>query len=808
MIETSRGLRGLRHVAVLAVLAMSLASAPLAASAQEQPQPNPIRLEGADAVTASIAFSEATFESSPAVLVGRSDDWPDNLASGGLQSDDTPLLLTDTDALSEGIAEEIERLGATSATVLGGNEAVSPEVEEELEGLGLSTDRLFGDTRIETAIEVARAVDSDATEAVVARAFDGEIDTQGFADALSAGGFVADRGIPLLLTATEELSDQTSEYLEESDIEEVTIVGGTAAVSQEVEDAVDALGITVTRIGGAERAETAVGIAEERGFDDAADADRIILIDQGTRPDAFAPGFAAAAHSALFDAPIVLAFDNGLPDATEDFLVTNSDAVLVCAPFVTVTACDEARDALGITDVAPPPVVETFVPAGDVTQAPELVDVELEDDQGETVLVRYTFDEQVLNPVSESITVVAVDGLVFGAIDAEVAGDDNTAVIAEFTDDVYDEATVAAVDAGAVEDVSNVTNPEGAVPLQAVTLPAGVTFAPDLIGVGAFSAAGNSAVFTFDENATPTAAGTPDQFGLVLADGTVFTGLEILSGQGTPSLTVRFDSTLTQEQFNTTVRGFVGSGAVDDGDTLDGAQVNPFQVIELIEGGDTTAELNLVEVDLALADQGIAVFTFDAPVNPAGTAEDFFVYDRSGIESAATLVEDLTINANSVQVTFEPGVLSGRTVGGSVDSGAVDTAESGSRLPNLADEVPIAPVEFASGETEGPLLTEVEVVGLSDSQRVIFTFDRPLDQPPADPSLFRLYAADGEQFAGTLAAQNGSNTNQVLVTFEAATAQDIRSAPLAAVAAGAVVGSDGISDQKPNFSFAVELAQE
>jgi putative cell wall-binding protein len=230
------------------------------------------------------------------VLLGRADEFADSLTSGGAQGRlDAPLLLTDRDKLDWRVTEELQRLRADTVILLGGTAALSAGVAADLHALGYAVRRLAGSTRIETAVEVAQTIAPTTSTAIVARAFpapDGE-PTQGFADALAAGALAAHLGVPLLLTETDRLSAATASYLRQAMVTNTIVIGGTAAVGDEVLDELTALGITPTRSGGATRFATATAIAAARGAATAADADGTILVD-GSAADAWADAFPAA----------------------------------------------------------------------------------------------------------------------------------------------------------------------------------------------------------------------------------------------------------------------------------------------------------------------------------------------------------------------------------------------------------------------------------------------------------------------------------------------------------------------------------
>lgn len=304
------------------------------------------RLEGETAVEAALALSRFAFDEATDVLLARDDLFADSLASGTLQGIlDGPLLLTASDDLDDDVAAELERLQARRVHILGGPAAVSTTVATELTTRGYAVDRIAGASRTETAIAAAQTLLTTPTTAVIAPAYPGPGDpTTAFADALAAGAYGAATDTPVLLTSSDGLTATTSEYLETSPIEQVYVAGGVDAVSDQVVADIRELGITVERVDGADRSETAVGFAELLGMDTAAEADTIVLA-EGFDPLAWAPGFAAASVARTGDVALVLADGESLPASTSDFL-DGGGAALVCAPLVTEQACTEAEGAL------------------------------------------------------------------------------------------------------------------------------------------------------------------------------------------------------------------------------------------------------------------------------------------------------------------------------------------------------------------------------------------------------------------------------------------------------------------------------
>ena len=343
----------MRLATLAALLVLVLPLTPAAAQPAEDGTIQIIKEDEAPSAAELVArLSEATdLGDADTVLIGRDDDFADALASGVLQGA-APLLLVPRDGdVPARISQEIDRLAPAEAIILGGEAAVSEGVEAQLRDQGLTTQRRAGATRIETAVQIAATDAPEATTAILTRAFgdaDGGDPTQGFADSLAVGALAAERGWPVLLTASDELSAATRDHLAASGVERVLVVGGTAAIGESVAQEVAGLVGQVERIAGPTRFDTAVEVAKALGYDTAADADRVVLVD-GTSADGFVGGFAAAAHAAATDAPILLVDAVRVPPATAAYLGTAAgDTPVTCV--VHPLACEEGREALGLID--------------------------------------------------------------------------------------------------------------------------------------------------------------------------------------------------------------------------------------------------------------------------------------------------------------------------------------------------------------------------------------------------------------------------------------------------------------------------
>jgi putative cell wall-binding protein len=164
------------------------------------------------------------------------------------------------------------------------------------------TERLAGSGREATAAAIALdSYPEGADEALIAAGGD-------YPDALAGGPLASRLGAPLLLSRHASLPQETAEALRTLGPRSATVLGGTAAISDNVLDQLRALGIDVRRIAGPSRVETAARVAETMG----GGRDRVFVAWQG----GFADALSAAAPAGMLDAPIVLSATNSLPEAS------------------------------------------------------------------------------------------------------------------------------------------------------------------------------------------------------------------------------------------------------------------------------------------------------------------------------------------------------------------------------------------------------------------------------------------------------------------------------------------------------------
>lgn len=210
------------------------------------------RIQGLNRYDTAAKISASLMNLSNLVILASGQNYPDALAGGAYAAElNVPMLLTMKDQLPQVTLDELDRLGATQIQILGGTSAISQAVEDALEADPQRTvTRIQGLNRYETAVEIAKKMTGSKLKVFLASG-------ENFADAISIGPVAALSKTPVLLTQSASLSPATMAALEDWGTTEVTILGGTTAISQEVQDTLeDMMPGGVNRIGGATRYET------------------------------------------------------------------------------------------------------------------------------------------------------------------------------------------------------------------------------------------------------------------------------------------------------------------------------------------------------------------------------------------------------------------------------------------------------------------------------------------------------------------------------------------------------------------------
>ncbi|HET9733235.1 MAG TPA: cell wall-binding repeat-containing protein [Acidimicrobiales bacterium] len=272
------------------------------------------RIDGTDRYGTDTAISRQEFApcSATAAVIATADSYKDALSAAPLAAAlHAPVFLTDPAQLPQKVQSELTRVVKPGSTVyiLGGAAAVGSGIDSTVSGLGYTPQRIAGGSAPATSVAVAQAI--QAAGVTIAKVVVGS--DSDFPDMTAAAAVAAANQEPVLLTDPQTLSPEVATFLGGLTTKPaVTVIGGTAAVSDAVTKALTALAQSVTRIGGSDRYETAADLAQS-AFPDPTS----VTIATGTNfPDALAGGPLAAS----FGGPVLLVPATSVPQSVLSYL--------------------------------------------------------------------------------------------------------------------------------------------------------------------------------------------------------------------------------------------------------------------------------------------------------------------------------------------------------------------------------------------------------------------------------------------------------------------------------------------------------
>ncbi|MHA7139624.1 cell wall-binding repeat-containing protein [Rossellomorea arthrocnemi] len=173
-------------------------------------------------------------------------------------------------------------------------------------------ERIQGPNRYETAIEISKQGWNTADTVVLAKGSD-------FPDALAGGPLAFYHNAPILLTDAKSLTGATKKEISRLKAKKVIILGSEGAVSKAVENELRKMGVSIQRIGGKDRFDTAAKIAKE------IPATKVIIANGKNFPDALA----VAPYASKNKYPILLTNADVLPSSTKAALSGKKNSIIV-----------------------------------------------------------------------------------------------------------------------------------------------------------------------------------------------------------------------------------------------------------------------------------------------------------------------------------------------------------------------------------------------------------------------------------------------------------------------------------------------
>ncbi len=264
--------------------------------------PENVRIYGSGRVETSIEAAaklkkELDVPKFDSMIVASGASYADALSGSWLSSvKSAPILLIDSKT-EDKVAQYVKSNLSDDGTVyiLGGPGAVPESMEDKLDGLNVK--RLAGGDRYTTNLAILEETDTSGKDLLVCSG-------AGFADALS----VSSVGRPIMLVG-HTLTEEQRAYLETAGFSKIYIIGGTGAVSVEMNNSLSEYASQMERVGGQNRFETSLNVAATffPGHHD-----YMMMVYAKDFPDGLSGG-ALAYH---YDAPVILAMTSNVTAAS------------------------------------------------------------------------------------------------------------------------------------------------------------------------------------------------------------------------------------------------------------------------------------------------------------------------------------------------------------------------------------------------------------------------------------------------------------------------------------------------------------
>lgn len=288
----------------------------------------------------SVEVSKSQFTTSDTVVLVNGYAVIDGVSATPLAAGlNAPILLTETNFMTDSVKNEIKRLGAKNVVIVGGAGVVTSNVESQLRSLGVTKiTRLGGSTRYDTSLEVAKYIDANLynVERIVVTAGEGE------ADALSISSVAGSSKMPILLVKLNEVTPDVAAWIRAEDIQDGYVIGGSGVVSDNVLNSLNGMirnDISNNRLGGSTRYDTNAKVIE-RFYGSVINKAYI------TVGDPLADSLSAGVVAALNDSPVILAAKD-LSVSQKDVLKNRTvNSIVQVGGTVSSKAVQSLKDAL------------------------------------------------------------------------------------------------------------------------------------------------------------------------------------------------------------------------------------------------------------------------------------------------------------------------------------------------------------------------------------------------------------------------------------------------------------------------------
>ena len=262
------------------------------------------KLKGDDRFETAIKISQSGWTKSDTVVIVNGEDksMVDGLTATPLASvKNSPILLSSNDKLPQKTLEELKRLNPSKVVVIGGNNSMPNSVVEAIKAVNskISVQRIGGDTRYQTSINIAKEIDKTNN---VSKLYIGA--GNGEADSLSIASLAGKEKTPIVLTQKDGVDNEAEQFIKSNKVSNIYFIGGVEKISNKAIEQVGKIAnkdISNNRVAGQTRQETNAKVIDK--FYSQSKLDGVVVANQDKLIDALAVGPLAAKNNS----PVILA---------------------------------------------------------------------------------------------------------------------------------------------------------------------------------------------------------------------------------------------------------------------------------------------------------------------------------------------------------------------------------------------------------------------------------------------------------------------------------------------------------------------
>ncbi|MDM0229047.1 cell wall-binding protein Cwp10 [Clostridioides difficile] len=262
------------------------------------------KLKGADRFETAIKISQSGWTKSDTVVIVNGEDksMVDGLTATPLASiKNSPILLSSNEKLPQKTVEELKGLNPSKVIVIGGNNSMPNSVVEAIKAVNskISVQRIGGDTRYQTSINIAKEIDKTNN---VSKLYIGA--GNGEADSLSIASLAGKEKTPIVLTQKDGVDNEAEQFIKSNKVSNIYFIGGVEKISNKAIEQVGKIAnkdISNNRVAGQTRQETNAKVIDK--FYSQSKLDGVVVANQDKLIDALAVGPLAAKNNS----PVILA---------------------------------------------------------------------------------------------------------------------------------------------------------------------------------------------------------------------------------------------------------------------------------------------------------------------------------------------------------------------------------------------------------------------------------------------------------------------------------------------------------------------